>query len=85
MTVVDFLRARCDEELQHASCSYVATPTGDFQCLCDRPESETLELLAKASIVDRWGSDPHRRPLLRILAADYAWHPDYRPEWQPPL
>ena len=81
MTVIDFLRARCDEELQKASCSYLARPTGNFECLCDRPEGDTLELLAKASIVHSWRNDPDKWPLLRILAADYAGHPDYHPEW----
>jgi hypothetical protein len=82
MTVTDFLQARCDEELQEVSCSYSALPTGSFECLCDRPDGGTLELLAKASIVHRWENAPDKRPLLQILAADYAWHPDYRPEWR---
>ena len=83
MTVVDFLRARCAEELQQSSCSYELSPTGDQRCLCEQPRSETLELLAKASIVRRWGNDPDKHRLLRVLASEYASHPDYRLEWHP--
>lgn len=83
VTLVDFLLARADEELLKASCSYDMTPSGDLRCSCDRPTSEVLELVAKADMIRRWRDNPRRVPLLRLLADDYVWHPDYRPEWHP--
>lgn len=83
VTLVDFLLARSDEELLKASCSYDMTPSGDLRCSCDRPTSEVLELVAKADMIRRWRHNPRRVPLLRLLADDYVWHPDYRPEWHP--
>lgn len=83
VTVVDFLISRTDEELRKASCCYEATPSGDLRCLCPRPTSETLEIIAKGSLVRRWAGSPERESLLRLLADDYVWHPDYQPEWHP--
>ena len=81
--MVDFLLARSEEDLQHAGCSYEATSTGDLRCLCERPSSETLETVAKASLIRRWSSDPQKDPMLRLLADEYVWHPDYREGWHP--
>jgi hypothetical protein len=42
-----------------------------------------LETVAKASLIRRWSSDPQKDPILRLLADEYVWHPDYRAEWHP--
>jgi hypothetical protein len=83
VTLVDFLLARSDEELLKARCSYETTSSGDLRCVCARPSSEVLELVAKADMIRRWRNTPQKEPLLRLLADDYVWHPDYRLEWHP--
>lgn len=83
MTVVDFLLARSGEDLLTASCSYETTSSGELRCLCDQPSGDVLDLVARADMIRRWRDNPTREPLLRLLADQYVWHPDYRPEWHP--
>ena len=44
---------------------------------------ERIAWLTRREYVDRFGTEPPTAPLLAILAAVYADHPDYREEWRP--
>lgn len=81
--LVEFLRARCDEDRAWAD---------NPECAED-PARVLREVEAKQAIVD-YESDGHLRGLhidawgiwrdqLKSLAAVYAGHPDYREEWRP--
>ena len=79
---MDFLVARCDEELTARSCSYEADENG-LHCRCDRPDGGVLESLARLELVQRWGqrSDPTHDLLLRTLAGEYRGYPGFQQDW----
>ena len=85
MELVDFLIERCAEELAAVSCTYEACEAG-VRCLCERPDGQRLELLARLELVRRWGgrSDPVHALLLRTLAQEHRDDPRFLDAWVEP-
>lgn len=79
--MTDFLVERCLETLDSASCQYRATASR-VVCECENP-SEFVEQAFRELALIRWcgsvfGAD---NSISRVLADEYATHPEYRPEW----
>ena len=79
VTLTDFLVARAVEALEASGCELDRRADGRPTCRCAEPDAA---LSAQIDLI-YWCDD--RRPtgeaFLRLLADDYATHPDYRPEW----
>jgi hypothetical protein len=83
MTLTEFLRDRYMEKLDAADCVYKATPDGWISCACREP-SDVVQFAFERLDLVRWCET--RQPemgqsVLRILAAPFRSHPDYREDW----
>lgn len=99
MDLIEFLRARLDEDEREAQQQHIPVPTiVDMGKPRDEwpklpgigPDRRALrEVEAKRRILDRYVelrasiSRGELLSTLRLLALPYADHPDYRPEWKP--
>jgi len=88
MTLVEFLRARLDEDDQRLD------DIDHFQAPAGNMAKARREIDAKQRVVERCEDEMRSYVgtgaqaatpylVLRMLAVPYAEHPDYRPEWRP--
>jgi hypothetical protein len=97
LTLADFLLARIAEEeatirSREAPSSGATWDDWSYlswvgnETLSLSPARALAECEAKRRIVTemrKWGSSIETRFIMRCLAAPYADHPDFRPEWRP--
>jgi uncharacterized protein DUF6221 len=92
MDLVTFLRARLDEDEARTrdepmdqwhtiECGYDICEYG-YDCSCAVPARVLREVETKRRIVERYADDSFP-PEIFDIAAVYADHPDYDPDWKP--
>lgn len=81
MSVAEFLFERVREELDEASCQYEVDASGRVLCLCDDPGEDARAAVARWELVRCCELQPGGQLVLRMLADQYAHHPDHRLEW----
>lgn len=78
MDVVEFLRARLDED-EHAATDGFSDGTPAHVLREVEAKRLILELHAKSEFCERIALDD----VVDLLALPYSDHPDYQPEWHP--
>ena len=81
MKLKQFLIARTAETLSERSCIFEAENDDQLRCLCQAPSGENDELFAQLQLINRWSERPDGRSMLQLLAAKYARHEEFDPEW----
>ncbi len=81
MKLKQFLIARTAEDLSERSCVFEVENDEQLRCLCQAPSGEIDELFAQLRLISRWSERTEGRSLLQLLAAKYAGHEEFDPEW----